>query len=49
MIVMSSAAAFYLLRGELSSAIFSAVLLVLITVVAYIRSKVLPLKARRRA
>lgn len=49
MIVMSSAAAFHGVRGEISSAVFSAVLLALITVVAYARSKVLPLAARRRA
>jgi putative oxidoreductase len=49
MIVMSSAAAFHVVRGEISSAIFSAVLLVIITVVAYARWKVLPLAARKRA
>jgi uncharacterized membrane protein YphA (DoxX/SURF4 family) len=35
MIVMASAAAFHLVRSELSSAVFSAVLFVHITVVAY--------------
>jgi putative oxidoreductase len=49
MIVMGSAAAFHLVRGEISSAVFSTVLLVIITVVAYARWKVLPLKARKRA
>jgi putative oxidoreductase len=49
MIVMSSATGLHLVRGEFSSAIFSAVLLALITVVAYTRWKVQPLKARRRA
>jgi putative oxidoreductase len=49
MIVMSSAAAFHVVRDENSSAVFSAVLLVLITAVAYARWKVLPLPARKRA
>jgi putative oxidoreductase len=49
MIVMGSATGLHLVRGEISSAIFSAVLLALVTLVAYARSKVLPLAARRRA
>jgi uncharacterized membrane protein YphA (DoxX/SURF4 family) len=48
-IVMASATALHIVRGELSSAITAAVLLVLVTVVAYLRWKVKPIAARKRA
>jgi uncharacterized membrane protein YphA (DoxX/SURF4 family) len=48
-IVMASATALHSARGELSSAIMAAVLLVLVTVVAYMRWKVRPIAARKRA
>jgi uncharacterized membrane protein YphA (DoxX/SURF4 family) len=46
MLVMVSATALHLSRGEISSAITTAVLLLLTTVVAYMRWKVKPLAAR---
>jgi putative oxidoreductase len=49
MIVMASAAVMHVFRGETSSAITVAVLFVLLTVVAYLRSKVAPIAARKRA
>jgi uncharacterized membrane protein YphA (DoxX/SURF4 family) len=48
MIVMSSATVVHLSRGEGSSAVTTAILLVLVTVVAYMRWKVMPIAARRR-
>jgi uncharacterized membrane protein YphA (DoxX/SURF4 family) len=48
-IVMASATVLHIVRGELSSAIMAAVLLVLVTVVAYMRWKVRPIAARKRA
>jgi hypothetical protein len=48
MIVMSSAAAFHVVRGELSSAVFSAVPLVLIMVVAYALEGTATCDAKRR-
>ncbi len=46
MIVMASATAMHSMRGETSSAITSAVLFVLVTMVAYMRWKVKPIAAR---
>ncbi len=46
MIVMISATMFHIMRGEVSSAIITAVLLVLATSVAYLRWKVLPIRPR---
>ncbi len=48
-IVMASATVLHIVRGEFSSAIMAAVLLVLVTVVAYMRWKVRPIPARTRA
>ena len=49
MIVMGSATFFHLFRGENESAITTAVLFVLLTVVAYTRWKVAPITPRKRA
>ena len=49
MIVMISATTFHLMRGELSSAATTLVLLVLATFVAYTRHRVVPIGARRAA
>jgi uncharacterized membrane protein YphA (DoxX/SURF4 family) len=49
MIVMVSATGLHLGRGELSSAMTTAILLVLITLVAYGRERVRPIAPRRRA
>ena len=46
MIVMISATAFHLMRGEISSAITTAVLLVMATLVAYLRWHTLPIRSR---
>jgi uncharacterized membrane protein YphA (DoxX/SURF4 family) len=46
MIVMASATALHLFKGETSSAISAAVLLVLVAIVAYARWKVQPIAAR---
>lgn len=46
MIVMISATLFHIMRGEVSSAITTAVLLLLATCVAYMRWKVLPIRSR---
>jgi putative oxidoreductase len=46
MIVMASATVLHVFRGETSSAISAAVLLVLVTIVAYARWKVQPFTAR---
>jgi uncharacterized membrane protein YphA (DoxX/SURF4 family) len=48
MIVMSSATALHIARGETTSAISAAVIFVLVSVVAYGRWKVQPLRARKR-
>ena len=45
-IVMISATMFHIMRGEVSSAIITAVLLLLATSVAYMRWKVLPIRPR---
>jgi uncharacterized membrane protein YphA (DoxX/SURF4 family) len=47
MIVMLSATAFHLMRGEMSSAAITLVLLAMATFVAYMRHRVVPLQARR--
>jgi len=49
MIVMGSAAVMHVARGETGSAITVAILFVLVTVVAYMRWKVTPIVARKRA
>ena len=49
MIVMGSATILHLFRGEGGSAISAAVLFALVTVVAYMRWKVMPIPARKRA
>jgi DoxX-like family len=46
MIVMISATIFHLMRGEVSSAIVTAVLLLLSTFVAYMRWRVMPIRPR---
>ncbi len=48
-IVMASATVLHIVRGEVSSAIMAAVLLVLVTVVASMRWKFMPIAARGRA
>ena len=48
MIVMASATVFHIYRGETDSAITTAILFVIITAVAYLRWKVVPITARRR-
>jgi putative oxidoreductase len=47
MIVMISATVFHLMRGEISSAVTTLVLLVMATFVAYMRWRVAPIQARR--
>src|SRR5262245_42437193 len=49
MIVMSSATAFHLYRGETASAISALVIFLLVTVVAYTRWKAMPIAGRRLA
>jgi uncharacterized membrane protein YphA (DoxX/SURF4 family) len=49
MIVMISATIFHIARGEVSSAITTAVLLVIATFVAYMRWKVMPIRPRTAA
>ena len=49
MIVMSSATALHIFRGETGSAVSAAILFVLVTIVAYTRWKVQPITARKRA
>jgi uncharacterized membrane protein YphA (DoxX/SURF4 family) len=46
MIVMIGATIYHSVRGETSSAIITAVLLLLVTFVAYIRWRVLPIRSR---
>ena len=46
-IVMVSATVFHLVRGEISSAAITLVLLVMATYVAYMRHRVMPIAARR--
>ena len=47
MIVMISATVFHLMRGEISSAVITMVLLMMATFVAYMRWRALPIPARR--
>lgn len=47
MIVLASATVFHLIRGEISSAATTLVLLAIATFVAYMRHRVLPLSVRR--
>ena len=49
MIVMVSATVFHLMRGEISAAAITLVLLAMATYVAYMRQRVLPIGARRVA
>ena len=49
MIVMVSATVFHLVRGEISSALITLLLLAMATFVAYMRHRVLPIAARRTA
>ncbi len=49
MIVTASATAFHLMRGELSSAAITLLLLAMATFVAYMRYRVLPIGVRRPA
>jgi uncharacterized membrane protein YphA (DoxX/SURF4 family) len=49
MIVTVSATAYHLVRGEMSSAVTTAVLLAMATFVAHMRHRVLPIAARRAA
>ena len=46
MIVLASATVYHLVRGEISSAIITLVMLVLATAVAYLRWRVAPIRAR---
>jgi uncharacterized membrane protein len=47
MVVMVSATVFHIARGEISSAAVTLLLLVMATFVAYMRSRVVPIQARR--
>jgi hypothetical protein len=47
MVVMISATVFHLMRGEISSAVITMVLLMMATFVAYMRWRALPIPARR--
>jgi hypothetical protein len=47
MIVTASATLFHTIRGELSSAITTALLLAIATFVAYMRGRILPIRPRR--
>ena len=49
MIVMVSATVYHVARNEMSSAVITLVLLVMATVVAYMRHRVLPIRPRRAA
>ena len=49
MVVMVSATAFHLMRGEISSAATTLLLLAMATFVAYMRHRVLPIGVRRMA
>ena len=49
MIVMVCATIFHLMRGEVSSALITLVLLAMATLVAYMRWRVLPIRPRRLA
>ena len=47
MIIMVSATVYHLMRGEISSAVITSLLLAMATFVAYMRRRVLPIGARR--
>jgi uncharacterized membrane protein YphA (DoxX/SURF4 family) len=47
MVVMVSATVFHVARNEMSSAVITLVLLLMATFVAYMRHRVLPIRARR--
>jgi putative oxidoreductase len=49
MIVMASATGFHLFRGEIGNAVYTAVLFLLVTFVAYMRWKVKPIPPRNIA
>ena len=49
MVVMVSATVFHVVRGEISSAVITLVLLAMATFIAYMRNRVLPIRARRAA
>jgi putative oxidoreductase len=49
MIVTASATVFHLVRGEISSAAITLLLLAMATFVAYMRQRVLPIRVRRAA
>jgi putative oxidoreductase len=49
MIVMASATVFHIWRGEVSSAITTVILFLLLAFVAYMRAKVLPIRPRGAA
>ena len=49
MVVMVSATAFHLMRGEISSAAITLLLLAMSTFVAYMRHRVMPIGVRRIA
>ena len=49
MIVMISATVFHVIRGEISSALTTIVLLAMATAVAYMRWRTVPIRARRAA
>ena len=49
MIVTASATVFHLVRGEMSSAAITLLLLAMATFVAYMRHRVLPIGVRRAA
>ena len=49
MVVMVSATAYHLMRGEISSAVITLLLLAMATFVAYMRHRVLPIGVRRVA
>jgi DoxX-like family len=47
MIVMISATIFHLMRGEISSAVVTVILLAVASFVAYMRLRVIPIRPRR--
>ena len=49
MIVMVSATGYHIVRGEISSAVITLVLLAMASLVAYMRLRVLPIRPRRAA
>jgi hypothetical protein len=49
MVIMVSATAYHIVRGEITSAVITLVLLAMAAFVAYMRYRVLPIRARRAA